>query len=143
LKAYPLTMRIVLAAALAATAASAAAYDPIVLQRGWYRVDAFDDGECAGEVGTNGQFYVISASGFAPGEPAFLTITNGDMRPIEREVRADDDGRWQDYYIPFRFGHGEGDAVTVTLAGEHCMVALGFEWHRAKGWDEPAPLTPR
>jgi hypothetical protein len=107
-------MRIALAAALAATAASAAAYDPIVLKRGWYRVDAFDDGECAGEVGTNGKFYVISASGFAPGEPAFLTITNGDMHPIERAVRADGNGNWQDYYVPFRPNR-----------------------------DEPAPLTPR
>ncbi len=135
-------MRIVLAAALAATAATAAAYDPIVLQRGWYRVDAFDDGECTGEVGTNGQFYVISASGFAPGEKAFLTITNGDMRPIERAVHADADGHWQDYYIPFRPNRGEGDVVTLTLAGERCVVPLGFAWRRAKGWDEPAPLTP-
>lgn len=136
-------MRIVLAAVLAATAASAAAYDPIVLARGWYRADAFDDGECAGEVGTNGQFYVISASGFSAGEPAFLTITNGDMRPIERAVQTDTDGRWQDYYIPFRPGRGEGELVTVTLVGERCTVPLEFEWHRAKGWDEPAPLTPR
>lgn len=136
-------MRIVLAAALAASAVSAVAYDPIVLTRGWYRIDAFDDGKCAGEVGTNGRFYVISASGFAPGEPAFLTITNGDMRPIERAVEADGDGRWQDYYIPFRPNRGEGDLVTVTLAGERCIVPLGFEWRRARGWDESPPLAPR
>jgi hypothetical protein len=137
-------MRISLAAAtlLALAAHSAAAYDPIVLERGWYRVAAFDNGECAGEVGTNGRFYVISAGGFAPGEPAYLTITNGDMKPIARKVRTDGAGRWQDYYIPFRFGHS-GDAVTVTLAGESCVVPLGFAWSRAKGWDEPAPLQPR
>ena len=59
----------------------------LVLSRGWERAAQFASEDCAGEVGTNGRFYVISASGFAPGEPAFLTITNGDMRPIEREVR--------------------------------------------------------
>lgn len=137
-------MRILLAATTLVFAASAAAaYDPIVLKRGWYRVDAFDNGNCAGEVGTNGQFYVISVSGFAAGEPAYLTITNGDMRPIERAVRADVTGRWQDYYIPFRPNRGEGDLVTVTVAGERCTVPLDFEWRRAKGWDEPAPLRPR
>ena len=137
-------MRILLAAATLVFAASAAtAYDPIVLKRGWDRVDAFDNGDCAGEVGTNGQFYVISVSGFAAGEPANLTITNGDMRPIARAVRTDVAGRWQDYYIPFRPNRGEGDLVTVTVAGESCTVPLDFEWRRAKGWDEPAPLRPR
>jgi hypothetical protein len=137
-------MRTLLAAVTLVFAANtAAAYDPIVLKRGWYRVDAFAGGECAGEVGTNGQFYVISVSGFAPDEPAYLTITNGDMRPIERDVRVDRVGRWQDYYIPFRPNRGEGDRVTVTLASETCTVPLDFEWRRAKGWDEPAPLGAR
>ena len=111
-------MRTILAAAsLAAFAGGAAlAYDPIVLARGWERVDRFENDECFGEVGTNGRFYVLSASGFAPGEPAFLTITNGDMKPIEREVRANGFGEWSDYYIPFRFNRGESDFVTVTLS---------------------------
>ena len=138
-------MRPIIAFALVAAFAgtAAAAYDPIVLARGWERVDAFNDGECVGEVGSNGQFYVISVGGFAPGEPAFLTITNGDMTPIERPVRANSVGEWQEYYIPFRFNRGEGDAVTVTLAGRTCTVPLGFTWRRAKGWDEPPPLLPR
>lgn len=132
------------AAPLAVLAGSAAlAYDPIVLARGWYPVDAFESADCTGKVATNGRFYVISASGFAPGEPAFLTITNGDLRPIEREVRVDAQGSWQDYYVPFRYNRGEGDLVTVTLAGESCAVPLEFAWARAKGWDEPAPLAPR
>ena len=130
-------------AMLVFAASAAAAYDPIVLKRGWYRVDTFDDGECAGEVGTNGQFYVLSVSGFAADEPAYLTITNGDMRPIERAVAADRAGRWQEYYIPFRYNRGEGDLVTVTVTGERCTVPLAFKGRRAKGWDEPAPLRPR
>lgn len=144
---YFLPMRpiLVFTAALSSifAASAAPAYDPIVVARGWERVDTYDDGECAGEVGTNGRFYVISVSGLEPGEPAGLTITNGDMRPIERTVRADGTGEWSEYYIPFRFNRGEGDAVTVTLAGQTCTVPLGFTWRRAKGWDEPPPLLPR
>ena len=136
-------MRILIASALIATVAPAAAYDPIVLERGWYRVDQFQSSECSGEVGTNGRFYVISASGFAPSETAYLTITNGDMVPIERAVRTSGSGSWQDYYIPFRPNRGEGGVVTVTLAGPNCLVPLEFSWRRAKGWDEPAPLKPR
>jgi hypothetical protein len=137
-------MRTVVAASFAAFASSAAlAYDPIVLARGWERVDAFEGEQCAGEVGSNGRFYVLSVSGLTPEEPAFLTITNGDMKPIEREVRANSAGEWQEYYIPFRYNRGEGDYVSVTLAGETCVVPLGFEWRRAKGWEVPAPLIPR
>lgn len=135
-------MRTLIALSLAGLATSAAAYDPIVLDRGWVRVDAFSGETCTGEVGTNGRFYVLTAQGFAPGEPAYLTITNGDMKPIERVVRADGAGRWRDYYLPFRYGKDGGD-VTVTVEGEGCAVPLAFVWRRAKGWDEPAPLQPR
>ncbi len=111
---------------------AAAAYDPIVVKRGWERVDSFASDDCAGEVGSNGRFYVISVRGFAPGERAFLTITNGDMRPIERTVRANEQGAWSDYYIPFRPNGGDSARVTVTLAGEGCVVPLGFEWRRTQ-----------
>ncbi|MCT2558090.1 hypothetical protein N0B51_03760 [Tsuneonella sp. YG55] len=137
-------MRTLSAIALTALVAgtAAAAYDPIVLSRGWERVDRFEGQECTGEVGTNGKFYVISASGFAPDERALLTITNGDMRPLERTVRIDSRGRWQDYYIPFRYNRA-GGPVAVTIAGEDCVVPLAFTWRRARGWQEPAPLTAR
>lgn len=135
-------MRMLLALAVLGAATSAAAYDPIVLKRGWERVDRFESGECRGEAGTNGRFYVLSAQGFAPGEAVFLTITNGDMKPIERAVRADAGGEWSDYYIPFRYLRA-GGTVEVTLAGDSCVVPLGFAWSRAKAWDEPAPLTAR
>lgn len=138
-------MRTALALSLimAAAGTAAYAYDPVVIARGWERVDAFERGACTGEVGTNGRFYVISASGLEPGERALLTITNGDMRPIKREVRANGDGAWRDYYIPFRPNRGEGGDVTVTLAGAECTVPLAFAWSRAKGWDVPPPLVPR
>ncbi|ANY20579.1 hypothetical protein A6F68_02075 [Tsuneonella dongtanensis] len=132
-----------LSIAVSVAGTGAMAYDPIVIARGWERVDAFDDGACSGEIGTNGRFYVISAAGFEPGERTFLTITNGDMRPIERPVRADGRGEWHDYYIPFRYNRGEGGDVTVTVSGESCVVPLGFTWSRAKGWEVPPPLVPR
>jgi hypothetical protein len=135
-------MRKSIAAALLLIFASGAAgaYDPIVLERGWQRVDRFDDGQCFGEVGTNGQFYVLSVAGLAPGENARLILTNGDMPPIDRVVRADAVGRWQEYYIPFRPNRGEGGLVTASIEGERCAVPLSFAWQRMKGWEERAPL---
>lgn len=138
---YTLTMRSLLALLLALSTA-AAAYDPIVLTRDWYRVTKFANTACTGEVGTNGRFYVLTVDGLEPGEPAYLTIANGDMRRIERAVKADGEGRWRDYYIPFRFNR-DGGNVSVTLASETCTVPFDFAWTRAKGWDEPAPLQPR
>ncbi|WP_162935777.1 hypothetical protein [Tsuneonella amylolytica] len=137
-------MRILTAAAavLSLSATAAAAYDPIVLERGWWRVAAFKGGDCTGEVGTNGKYTVISARGLVPGERAVLTISNGDMKPIVRAVRADAYGRWQDYYIPFRYNR-EGGLVTATVAGSSCAVPLAFAWTPATGWEEPAPLQPR
>ncbi|MCB2088657.1 MAG: hypothetical protein KDD98_07510 [Sphingomonadaceae bacterium] len=125
--------------ALAATG-TAQAYDPIVSKQGWVRVDSYQDRQCYGEVGTNGRFYVLAVYGMEPGERAQLTITNGDMQPIRREVRANSGGKWTDYYIPFRFGTGEGGYVTATISGQSCQVPLGFSWQRSKGWEEKPPL---
>lgn len=124
-----LTRRLIVLLALTG-ATSAASYDEIVLDRGWYRVDRSDDGVCRGEVGTNGQFYVMTVTGLEPGEPARLFVTNGDMKPIDRQVRADSLGRWQEYYIPFRFEGGQGGFVSASLTGATCSVPLQFAWQR-------------
>ncbi|MCP5396922.1 MAG: hypothetical protein H6918_09355 [Sphingomonadaceae bacterium] len=123
-----------------ASAGTANAYDPIVSKQGWVRVDSYQDQKCYGEIGTNGRFYVLAVYGLEPGERAELTITNGDMRPIRREVRANAGGKWSDYYIPFRFGAGEGGYVTATISGQSCQVPLGFSWQRNKGWEEKPSL---
>lgn len=120
---------------------SAAAYDPLVLKRGWQRVDYAEDAGCTGEVGSNGRFYVVAVYGMEPGEPAELVIANDDMPPIVRRVRADTRGNWQDYYIPFRPNRGEGGFVTATLTAASCRVPLAFAWRRAKGWEQPPPLV--
>lgn len=132
-----------IAAATLACATGAAAYDPIVTQQGWTRVDLYDDGMCAGEIGTNGEFYVITVLGFEPGETARFRLTNGDMKPIDRQVRINRQGGWQEYYIPFRFAldvqESRGALVNATLTGSRCQVPLSFRWSRGKGWEEPMP----
>lgn len=120
-------------------AGPAMAYDPIVSARGWERVASHEDGPCYGEVGSNGQFYVLAVYGMDPGEEAQLTIRSGDMPPIRRTVRANAGGAWRDYYIPFR-ANRDGGAVYATISSASCQVPLDFSWSRKKGWDEPAPL---
>lgn len=135
-------MRSLIALPLVALAASATAYDPIVRERGWEQVDRYQSDRCAGEAGTNGQAYVLAGTGFAPGEPLVLTIANGDMTPILRRVRADGDGAWRDYYLPFRW-HRAGGIVEVTLAGEDCAIPLSFAWTRVRSGVEAGPFDNR
>ena len=130
---------------LVATALSGAAiaYDPIVLAKGWTRVASDRTGDCRGEVGTNGQFYVLSVTGLAPGEAGRLQLFNGDMTPIDWAIRASASGTWQHYYIPFRYNRGEGGMVRAQVSAAGCSLALEFPWQRRKGWDERATLLPR
>ncbi len=118
--------------ALALCAASANAYDQVVLTRGWERVDSVQSGPCQAEVGTNGRFYVIAIYGMEPREPASFTLSNGAMRPIQRKVTADGEGVWTNYYVPFQWGR-EGGTVDATIASESCDVALRFDWKRFRG----------
>ncbi|MGN6498279.1 MAG: hypothetical protein ACTHKM_00890 [Tsuneonella sp.] len=125
---------------LLAAAPAAADYDPIVIARGWQEVDATRDGDCAGEVRTNGQFYVLMVTGLEPGADGRLYLTNGDMKPIDRAVHARADGTWQEYYVPFRPNRLDGDTVEATITTAACQIPLRFEWRRNLGWDEPGPL---
>jgi hypothetical protein len=129
---------IALAAAIAGTAATA--YDPIVLKRGWYRVASDEADGCRGEVGTNGQVYVLSVSGLIPDETGRLKIFNGDMIPIDRPIRVGTDGTWQQYYIPVRPNGGEEGTVFARISTPACAVAFEFPWQRHKGWEAELPL---
>lgn len=113
------------------SATAAIAYDPIVLERGWVRAAQFTGENCIGEVGTNGQVYVLAASGFAPGETVRLRIENGDMPPIDRLHRADGAGEFEQYYIPFRYNRGASGTVFASVTGQSCTVPLSFDWQRA------------
>jgi hypothetical protein len=122
-------------ALLAAIAASAAAaYDPIVLKRGWYRVASDTADACRGEVGTNGQVYILSVTGLDPDQGGRLTIYNGDMVPIDRAIRTRADGSWQQYYIPVRLNGVREGTVFARVSTPGCAVALTFPWRR-KGVD--------
>lgn len=114
---------------LAVLAGSANAYDPIVEKQGWRRI-AFDrDGNCAGEVRTNGRFALINAAGLGPGAPGRYLVTNEDMKPIDWTITAGPDGEWVRYYSPFLPGKETG-TVVVTIATRQCSLSLAFAWDR-------------
>jgi len=128
-----------IALAAAALGTATLAYDPIVPARGWYRVASDRSDDCRGEVGTNGQFYVLSVTGLSPGEAGRLQLFNGDMMPIDWTIWADGSGAWQHYYIPFRPNRGEGGVVLAQISAADCSLALEFPWQRRKGWEERPP----
>jgi hypothetical protein len=121
---------------LIALAASARAYDPIVESRGWKQVAYAEDGDCEAEVRGNGQFYYIYAVGLGAGAPARYYLTNGDMKPIDWSVRADGNGEFARYYIPFRSDPYYAEAprhsgtVEVRISTDQCSLALTFDWQR-------------
>src|SRR6185503_9556042 len=80
------------AAALVALAGPATALDEV--SRGWTQVDYTENGACRAEVRSNGQFYRIAGQGVRPGEVVHLTMRNADIRPIEYDLVANDQGRW-------------------------------------------------
>jgi hypothetical protein len=125
---------IALLVAMAGTAATA--YDPIVLKRGWYRVASDEAQGCRGEVGTNGQIYVLSVTALVPDESGRLEIFNGDMVPIDRPIRTGADGTWQQYYIPVRPNGGEEGRVFARISTPSCAIGLEFPWQRRKGWED-------
>ncbi|MGD9665198.1 MAG: hypothetical protein AB7U34_08360 [Novosphingobium sp.] len=113
----------------ASAAIPAHAYDPIVLDRGWSRVAHDVSGSCEAEVGSNGQFYIIAIYGMAPYEQGRYFLTNGDMKPIDWRVKANGDGAFSRYYIPFRWSQ-RGGSVNVDFTSESCNIALAFDWAR-------------
>jgi hypothetical protein len=70
-----------------------------------------------------------------------LTLSNGDMVPIDRTIRIAADGSWQQYYIPVRPNGGETGRVFARVSTPSCTIALDFSWRRHKGWEEPPPLV--
>jgi len=109
-------------------AASAAAVEPI--DAGWSEVARARDGNCALVVTGNGQFYRVAASGLEPGAGGRFVLTNGDMKPLDWDVRADGAGRFARYYLPFRW-HRAGGTVEVALESARCTVSAAFDWRRA------------
>lgn len=125
-------MRIALvlaATALAALAGPATALDEV--SRGWTQVDYTENGACRAEVRSNGQVYRIAGQGVRPGEQVHLSLHNADLRPVERSIVANDQGRWRDFYMPFVW-HRDGGTVDVALASTSCSLNLSFDWARRR-----------
>ena len=121
-------MKRVIALVFAVVAAPLPAAEPI--EAGWSEVARDRDGDCQMSVTGEGRFFRIAARGLGSGEPARFSLSNGDMKPIAWTVRADDQGAFARYYLPFRW-HRDGDTVAVSLASGKCELFAAFDWQRA------------
>lgn len=118
---------IIASSILAAAAAPVSAAGPV--DGDWREVAVARSGDCALRVTGNGKVYRIAANGLEPGAEGRYVVTNGDMRPLDWQVRADDGGAFARYYLPFRW-HRAGDTVAVFLDTPGCSVSATFDWER-------------
>lgn len=117
-------------ATLSLAGAGAATARPI--DADWPEVARASDGDCVLTVTANGRFLRISASGLGPGETARYGLANGTMRPIVWRVRADGNGEFARYYLPWRENHGDAQ-VTITLASARCTLSADFPFRAYTG----------
>lgn len=109
-----------------ASAQSSAADRP-QLSATWPVLDQARGGDCTLSITSNGRFMQVLASGLIPGEAVRFGLTNGDMRPVLLTVYANGAGRFQRYYIPFRFNR-DGGTVAATLGGARCSLTAAAPW---------------
>ena len=118
-------------ATLAFAIAVGSAHAAEAVDAGWSEIARDRDGDCRLKVTSEGRFFRIAASGLGAGEPARFFLSNGDMKPIAWTVRADGDGEFARYYLPFRW-HRDGDAVAISLESGRCELFAAFDWERAQ-----------
>jgi hypothetical protein len=122
-----------LAAALIAFTGPAAAWDEIVVERGWAIVAETGDSEdCRAWALSNGKIMRFSAAGLAPGEEVSFHLENDDMRPLDYRLVADGSGTWSKFYVPFRWDRA-GGLVTVSMDSASCSLTLSLPWTRQNG----------
>lgn len=97
----------------------------------WAEVATASDGQCTLTVTGNGQAYRIAVSGLEPGAAGRYFLTNGNMKPIDWTIRADGNGTFARYYMPFRWGE-RGGTVGVAVDADDCSVSASFPWRRAE-----------
>jgi hypothetical protein len=114
-------------AALALTSLAASAQASI--QSRWPLLAFAQEAGCELEIGGNGKFIEVRASGLIPGEGLRFTLANGDMQPVNLRAFANGKGQWQQLYIPFRFGQ-TGGTVTASLNASRCTMAASVPWSR-------------
>lgn len=115
---------------LAASASLGSAHAASPRDGDWPVVAEAADGDCALVITGNGQFYRVAATGLGPGASGRYVLQNGDMTPIDWAIRADDQGGFARYYLPFRW-HRQGGTVTVTVTRPGCALTAAFPWQRA------------
>lgn len=127
----PFAISATLALCLAAEVAQTA--EPI--DAAWPEVALARDGGCVLSVTGNGRFYRIAASGLGAGVPGRFFVSNGDMKPLDWQIRAGGTGEFARYYLPFRHDrNGDailGDTVRVTVTTTVCELSTAFRWSRA------------
>ena len=102
------------------------------IDSGWAEVAYAKSDDCELSVTGNGRTYRIEATGLGAGAAARYRLSNGDMRPLDWSVRADADGRFERYYVPYRW-HRRGGTVQVAVSSAHCNVSAAFDWTRFTG----------
>ena len=95
----------------------------------WPLLDRAAGGDCALAITGNGRFMQVAASGLIPGEAVRLVLVNGNMTPVRVTAYADGAGRFQRYYIPFRFNR-DGGTVGVTVSAARCNLSAAAPWTR-------------
>lgn len=103
-------------------------------------IDEEDD--CRIEVSGNGRFYRLDAWGLEPGEAARLVLFNQDMRPIERTVRARQDGTLAEFYVPALPRYRSG-VVQAIVTGARCDLRVDFAWQRPTATPQAEPAWAR
>ena len=114
---------------IAAAASLPAAAQVAPIDTRWPELARSEEGDCRLVVTGNGRFYRIAATGLGPGAPGRYRLTNGDMTPIDWQVRADGTGTFARFYLPFRW-HRRGGSVAVSIASERCTLSASFPWER-------------
>ncbi|MFM6931761.1 MAG: hypothetical protein ACKOUT_05915 [Novosphingobium sp.] len=85
---------------------------------------------CSLAVAEAGKALLIEANGLIPGESYRFTLINGDMKPVDFAAYANGDGRFVQYYVPFRFNR-DGGMVQVRVAAANCTLEVAAPWSRA------------
>lgn len=92
---------------------------------------AFDSAEtCDLTVSASRIAMRFEAQGLIPGENIALSISNGDMKPIAQNLRADANGRLVRFYSPVRLNR-ENAVVTIRLDGARCSLTVSAPWSRS------------
>lgn len=99
------------------------------IQSGWPLLAFAQEQGCEMEIAGNGRFLEIRALGLIPGESVRITVTNGDMTPIVRQLFANGSGNSKLLYIPFRFGQ-PGGTVGARIEASRCTMTASAPWTR-------------